>query len=84
MATKRWIGNAANVAQVDSVVFADVWASGDTCTATVNSKALVVTMGSAITDKDEAATAFQKAWNGTASGTNKVVPPVGPTQWSRQ
>ena len=75
MATNRYIGNAANVARTYTVTFAKGggadWAAADTATATVNTKALVVTMGSAVTTAALAGTEFKKAWNGTASAANE-------------
>ena len=71
MATKRWIGNAANVAQVDKVTFAGVFADTNTITTTINGKAHVVTVGSAVTDATTAAAAYKKAINGTAPSANE-------------
>jgi hypothetical protein len=71
MATVTWVGNAASLPQKYTVTFALTWASGDTVTTTVNGKAHVVTMGTAVTDSDTAAAAFRKAYNGTSPSTNE-------------
>jgi hypothetical protein len=72
MATRIWTGNAANVAQTSTVTFADpAWSATETVTTTINGKAHVVTMGSAVTTSALAATAYKKAFNGEAPDANE-------------
>lgn len=65
MASKRWLGRASAVAQVDTVTVADTWAATDTITLTINAKDLVVTIGSLITTA-QVATTIQEAWENSA------------------
>lgn len=46
MATKTWIGAAADVAQVTTLEIVNTWASGDTATITIGNRDLTVTSGS--------------------------------------
>jgi len=66
------------VAQVDSVDFGGTWASTETVTTTINGKAHVLTMGSAVSTATQAATAYKKAWNGTAPDANEFTENFSP------
>jgi trimeric autotransporter adhesin len=61
MATRRWLGRAQAIAQVDTVTVADTWAQNDTVTLTINQKSLVVTIGTLITTA-QVATTVKQAW----------------------
>lgn len=63
MATRTWLGNAAAIKQVDTVTIASVWAADDTVTLTINSKDLVITIGSLITTAQVATTVQQAIEN---------------------
>lgn len=58
-----WVGNAQDVAQVDTITMADTWTSGDTCTVTCNNKDIVITMGTTIDTIAEVAAAVAEAIN---------------------
>tara|TARA_R100000808_G_scaffold1984_2_gene8420 strand:+ start:4546 stop:5865 length:1320 start_codon:yes stop_codon:yes gene_type:complete len=60
MATRTWLGNANPIKQVDTITIANTWATSDTCTITINSKDLVITVGS-LTTTDQVATTIQEA-----------------------
>jgi hypothetical protein len=68
MATKRWTGNAIDVAQVTKWTVINTWATNDTATVGVNGKELVLTVGTASTVTDVAADIVAMI-NGTAAGT---------------
>ena len=68
MATKRWIGNAIDVAQVTTWTVIDTWATADTVNVTINNKTLTLTVGTASTVTD-VATDIAAMINGTAAGT---------------
>ncbi len=63
MATRRWLGDAVDVAQVDTITVALTWATADTVTMTINGKDIVVTVGATSTT-DAVATAIKEAVNG--------------------
>lgn len=65
MATLNWTGNAAATKQIDTITVADVWATSDTVTLTMNGKDLVVTIGTQTTTA-QVATAIMSAWNATS------------------
>lgn len=68
MANKRWLPRALDRAQVDQVVVANTWATGDTQVATINEKEITVTVGATSTTA-AVATAVKEAINGdTATG----------------
>ena len=77
MANKRWLGRAGAVAEVNTITIANTWATGDTITVTINSKSLVVTIGSLVTTA-EVATTLKQALEGEAfTDTTATVKPSG-------
>ena len=69
MATERWVANAQDIAQVDTVTVAGTWAAADTATVTINSKSLTLTVGTDTTTT-QVATAIKEMINGdTQTGT---------------
>jgi len=60
MATLTWTGNATAVKQIDTITVANTWAAADTVTLTINSKDLVITIGSLVTTS-QVATTIQQA-----------------------
>lgn len=64
MATRKWIGQAKNVKQVDTVTIADTWAANDTITLTIANIDFVVTIGSLVTTS-QVATTLKEAFMGT-------------------
>lgn len=79
MATKTWIGNAADVQQITTITVGGTWLSTETATLTINGKDLTITLVG-----DEAttvvATALKEAWmsgvrldgTGTTDATSNV------------
>lgn len=65
MATRKWIGQAKDVNQVDTVTIANTWTAGDTITLTIANIDFVVTVGSLITTA-QVATTLKEAFNGSA------------------
>lgn len=63
MATKRWIGAAADVSQVDKVTIANTWAANDTITLEIGGVQFVVTIGTLVTTAQVAQT-LKEAFNG--------------------
>ena len=63
MASITWTGHAAAIKQVDTITIANTWAADDTCTLTINSKDLVVTIGSLVTTAQVATTIRQAIEN---------------------
>ncbi len=65
MANNRWLGRAHAIAQVDTVTIANTWTATngttDTITLTINTKSLVVSIGSLVTTA-QVATTIQQAW----------------------
>lgn len=49
MSTRRWLGGALAVAQVETLTIADTWAANDTATLTINGRDIVVTIGTTAT-----------------------------------
>lgn len=79
MANNRWLGRAQAIAQVDTVTMigAGEWAAGDTITLTINTKSMVVTIGSLATDVQVAVT-LKEAWNNeTFTDTTASKTPAG-------
>lgn len=72
MATRRWLGGAAPVTQIETITVANTWATGDTGTVTVNGQDLTVTVGTddATTDVAAALAAAINAANATDSLVN--------------
>ena len=69
MATRRWLGNAVQITQVDTITVANTWATNDTVTMTINGKSIVLTIKTD-TSTANVATAIKEIWNGdTQSGT---------------
>ena len=76
MATRRWEGNAVDVTQVDTITIANTWATGDTCTMTINGKNVVLTAGTDVSTTN-IATAIKEIWNGdtqTGTGDHTAIP----------
>ena len=77
MAINRWEPKAGAVAQVDTVTVANTWATNDTVTLKINSKDLLITIGSLITTA-QVATTIQEAWEGSDfTDTTAAVVPAG-------
>lgn len=64
MSTRRWLGHAKNVTQVDTVTIANTWATGDTITLTIDNIDVVVTIGALVTTS-QVATTLKEAFMGT-------------------
>jgi len=75
MATRTWLGNAAAIKQVDTITIANTWAASDTCTLTINSKDLVITIGSLVTTAQVATTIQQAIENETSTDTTATRSP---------
>lgn len=65
MATVRWKGRALAVAQVTTLTVGGTWVANDTVTLTINSKNLVLTVGTTVTTT-AIATAIKEMVNGDA------------------
>lgn len=65
MATRKWLGTAKNVAQLDTVTAAGVWAANDTITLTIANIDFVVTIGS-LTSTSQIATTLYQAFMGVS------------------
>lgn len=77
MANVRWEGKAQAIAQVDTVTIALTWAQNDTITLTINTKSIVVTIGT-LTSTAQVATTLKEAWEGeTLTDTSASVSPSG-------
>lgn len=77
MATRTWIGNAVATKDVWTITVANTWATGDTGTITVNSKDLVVTIGTLVTTA-QVATSIKEAWeSGSFTDTTASKIPQG-------
>lgn len=63
MATRRWLGRAIAVAQVDTITVANTWAQNDTVTLTINNKSIVITIGTLVTTA-QVATTIKQVING--------------------
>lgn len=63
MATRRWLGVAANRTQVVTVTIANTWATNDTITLTIANVDFVVTIGANVTTA-QVATTLKQAFNG--------------------
>ena len=63
MATPRWRPRALPTAQVNTITVANTWAAADTATLTINSRALVLTVGATVTTT-AIATAIKEMLNG--------------------
>lgn len=76
MATRRWLGAAKPVRQVDTITVANTWATSDTVTLTINGVDLLITIGSLVTT-DQVATTIKQAVNGeTLTDTSATVSPT--------
>lgn len=64
MAIRTFINNAVDTKDAWTVTIALTWAAADTITMTINSKTLVVTIGTLVTTA-QVATTLKEAWNGT-------------------
>lgn len=77
MATRRWLGRAQGIKQVDTVTIALTWAGADTITCTIANVDMVVTVGSLVTTS-QVATTLKEAWEGeTFTDTTATVSPSG-------
>ena len=77
MADNRWEPKALAVSQVNTVTIANTWAQNDTVTLTINTKALVITIGT-LTTTSQVATTVQEAWEGsTLTDTSASYTPAG-------
>lgn len=65
MATRRWIGAAADVKQVDTLAVTGTWAANDTLTLTINNVTFTLTALASVTTA-QVATALKQAFNGEA------------------
>jgi hypothetical protein len=65
MATRRWLGTAQNIAQVDTITAALTWATGDTASITIGAVTITVTVGTAAATTNVVA-AMTAAVNGAA------------------
>lgn len=65
MATRRWLGAAADTSDVWTITIGGTWATNDTLTVTINNKTLVITVGTTTTVA-EVCTLLAAAWAGTA------------------
>jgi len=63
MAVTRWLGRALDVSQVDTITVADTWATDDIVTLTINTKSLVLTVGTDAATTN-VATAIKEMING--------------------
>lgn len=76
MATRRWLGQARDVAQVDTITVGGTWATSDTITITIGTVDLSITIGSQTTTA-QVATTIKQAWNGeTLSDTSASCTPT--------
>ena len=78
MATRYFLGQAKQVAQVNTVTIAGTWAAADTITITVNGVDFVVTIGSLVTTA-QVATTLNEAFNGTVSAYTDTTASSSPT-----
>ena len=77
MATRRWLGHAADIKQVDTLAVAGTWVTGDTITLRIDNIDVVVTIGSLVTT-GQVATTIKQAFNGeTLTDTTASVVPTG-------
>jgi hypothetical protein len=63
MATRRWLGAAADVKQIDTLEVTGTWAANDTLTLTINNITFVLTVLASKTTA-QVATALKQAFNG--------------------
>ena len=68
MANHTWRGDALVVNQVDTIVPSGTWVTGDEITLTINGRALIVTVGSAVGNTD-IANIINASWNASDSTT---------------
>ena len=80
MATPRWVGDAVDVAQVDTILISGTWTAADEITLTINGKDIVIVLGATVTTA-AIATAIKEVWNGdtltgdaTSSTTGNLIP----------
>jgi hypothetical protein len=66
MATVRWIGNAQDVRQITTIAVADIWATGDEASLTINGKTHTLTLGTDVATTDVAAE-LKLAWNAASA-----------------
>lgn len=64
MATRRWLGRAIPIPQIDTITIANTWATGDTVEITINGKSLLLTIGT-----DDATTDVAQAIYEILTGT---------------
>lgn len=62
MATVTWIGNAHATRQISTITVGGTWVATETATLTINSKDLVLTVGSTGTSTANVATSLQEMW----------------------
>lgn len=78
MATKTWIGNAHDVKQISTITVALTWAAADTAQITVNTKDIIITVGSTGATTSLVATAIKEALmsgtylDGTSASSNST------------
>jgi hypothetical protein len=76
MATRRWLGKAKQVTQVNTVTIANTWTQNDTVTITVDGIVFVVTIGT-LTTITQVATTLKQAFNGeTLTDTSASASPT--------
>lgn len=63
MSTRKWQGDAVDIAQVDTITIALTWATNDTATISINGKDLILTVGATVTTT-AIATAIKEMING--------------------
>jgi hypothetical protein len=63
MATRRYLGHAANTQQVDTITIANTWAQNDTVTLTIDNIDVVITIGTLVTTA-QVATTIKQVFNG--------------------
>jgi hypothetical protein len=66
--SKRWLGQAASTVDVWTITVANVWATLDTVTVTINGKDLVITIGTLVTTA-QVATTIKEAFNASSAPT---------------
>ena len=72
MAIKKWEGKAGGVAHAYTVTVANTWAAADTITATINTKAVTVTVATGETTTNEVAAALAAAINAPSKDSEKA------------
>jgi len=76
MATRKWIGQAKDVKQVDTVTIANTWTAGDTITLTIANIDFVVTIGALVTTSQVALTLKEAFMGSTLTDTSASCSPT--------